>query len=292
LVDFTKVHGNGNDFIVLENLDRRFSSADLAGYARLLCRRKFSVGADGILVVESPEGTGTEAVDFVMRIFNSDGSEGEMCGNGARALARYAFEKKLAGSSMCFSTLAGLVQARVTPPYVELDMGELDLSESVLGERVWGQKLNVLGREFSYAFLTAGVPHCVLLVEDYDAIDVSSKIDIGRALSRDFTLFPKGSNVSFAQLISKSEARAVTYERGVEALTESCGTGSVAVAVVFAILEDAAHTLRVRNPGGINEVRLNFTPGNGSCRAWLKGRTALVAKGRICEDALYEENPW
>jgi diaminopimelate epimerase len=286
LVDFTKVHGNGNDFIVLENWDRRFSSPDLARFARLLCRRKFSIGADGILVVEKPENTDGKAVDFVMRIFNSDGSEGEMCGNGARVLARYAFEKKLAEASMCFATLAGLMHARVEPPYVELDMGELNLLGSV-----WGQSLKILGREFSYVFLTAGVPHCVLFVEDYDAVDVSSKLEIGRELSHDFIHFSKGSNVSFAQLISKNEARAVTYERGVEALTESCGTGSVAIAVAFAVLKDAAHTLRVRNPGGINEVRLDFAPDRQSCHAWLKGRTALVAEGRICEDALYEESP-
>ncbi|MDR1621168.1 MAG: diaminopimelate epimerase [Synergistaceae bacterium] len=288
-IHFTKVHGNGNDFIVLENLDRRRSSPDLARFAKLLCRRKFSVGADGLLVVEKPESAGRKATDekapdFVMRIFNADGSEGEMCGNGARALARYAFEKKLAGASMCFTTLAGPVQARVAPPYVELDMGELDLEGSV-----FGQSLKIRGLEFPYVFLTAGVPHCVLLVEDYDAIGMSSKVEIGRELSRDFNRFPKGSNVSFAQLLSKTEAKAVTYERGVENLTESCGTGSVAAAVAFAMTGNAAHTLRVRNPGGVNEVRLDFAPGKGSCHAWLKGRTALVAEGQICEDALVED---
>jgi diaminopimelate epimerase len=207
-----------------------------------------------------------------------------MCGNGARALARYAFEKKLAGASMCFTTLAGPMHARVNPPYVELDMGELDLEEVLLG-----RSLELRGKEFSYFFLTAGVPHCVLFLEDYDAIDTSSKIEFGRELSRDFLRFPKGSNVSFAQLISKNEAKAVTYERGVEDLTESCGTGSVAVAVAFAMAKGADHILRVRNPGGINEVRLNFAPDNRSCHAWLKGRTALVAEGQIREDALYEE---
>ncbi|MDR2180965.1 MAG: diaminopimelate epimerase [Synergistaceae bacterium] len=295
MIEFTKVHGNGNDFIVLENLnsgnfesgnlslERRYSSSDLSRFARLLCRRKFSVGADGILVIEKPEKP--ETADFAMRIFNSDGSEGEMCGNGARALARYAFEKKWAGASMRFTTLAGSMQARVDPPYVELDMGELSLEGGV-----FGRTLEFRGREFPYVFLTAGVPHCVLLVKDYDAIGESSKIEIGRGLSRDFARFPKGSNVSFAQLISQNEAKAVTYERGVENLTESCGTGSVAVAVAFAIVENAARVLRVRNPGGVNEVRLNFAPGDKTCHAWLKGRTALVAEGQIREDALYEED--
>ena len=218
-----------------------------------------------------------------MRIFNSDGSEGEMCGNGARALARYAYEKKLAGASMCFTTLAGSVHAHVEPPYVELDMGELNLEGIPLG-----RSLVLRGQRFPYVFLTVGVPHCVLFVEDYDAIDTSSKIEIGRELSRDFLRFPKGSNVSFAQLITNTEAKAVTYERGVENLTESCGTGSVAVAVSFAMAKDTAHTMRVRNPGGVNEVRLSFASDKGSCNAWLKGRTALVAEGQIREDALFD----
>ena len=286
MIDFTKVHGNGNDFIVLANLEGRYSSSDLADLARLLCRRKFSIGADGVLVVEKPENADGKAADFAMRIFNSDGSEGEMCGNGARALARYAYEKKLAGASMCFTTLAGSVHAHADPPYVELDMGELNLEGIPLG-----RSLELRGQRFPYVFLTVGVPHCVLFVEDYDAIDTSSKIEIGRELSRDFLRFPKGSNVSFAQLISNTEAKAVTYERGVENLTESCGTGSVAVAVSFAMAKNAVHTLhtlRVRNPGGVNEVRLSFAHGKGSCHAWLKGRTALVAEGQIHEDALFD----
>ncbi|MDR1978160.1 MAG: diaminopimelate epimerase [Synergistaceae bacterium] len=296
MIDFTKVHGNGNDFIVLENRDLRYSSQELARFARLLCRRKFSVGADGILVVENPKNTDGETADFAMRIFNSDGSEGEMCGNGARALARYAFERNLAEASMSFTTPAGLMRARVESPYVELDMGNLDLAGIV-----FGQSLRCRDVEFPYIFLTAGVPHCVLFVEDYDAIDAPSKIEIGREISHDFTRFPEGSNVSFAQSISQTEAKAVTYERGVENLTESCGTGSVAVAVAFAVAGDAAHedamhedaarTIRVRNPGGINEVRLSFAPDRRSCHAWLKGRTALVVEGRIREDALREEIP-
>jgi diaminopimelate epimerase len=299
LVDFTKAHGNGNDFIILENLDRRYASSDLKRLAQLLCRRKFSIGADGLLVVERPESADGEAVDFAMRLFNSDGSEGEMCGNGARVLARYAFEKKLAGAAMRFTTLAGLIQARVDPPYAELDMGELNLEGSV-----FGQTLDIRGWKFPYVFLTAGVPHCVLLIKNredienredaekvdpYDAIDASLKREIGREISRDFARFPKGTNVSFAQMLSNTEAKAVTYERGVENLTESCGTGSVAVAVAFAIVKNTAHTFRVHNPGGVNEVRLNFA-GNQSCHAWLKGKTALVARGQICEDALREKS--
>ena len=278
---FAKVHGNGNDFIVLENLDDHYSSEELGRLARLLCRRKFSIGADGVLVAEKDKTPACSEVDFSMRIFNADGSEGEMCGNGARALARYAFEKKLAGASMCFSTLAGLVKARVEPPYAELDMGELDLSQGVFGRCVKSH-----GLEFPYVFLTVGVPHCILFTDDYDVLDSIAKTAIGREISHDYALFPLGSNVSFAQMLPGGNAKAVTYERGVEELTESCGTGSVAVAVAFNIVGEAGPAVRVHNPGGINDVRLLFSSDNKSCHAWLKGKTAIVAEGIFGEEAL------
>ena len=279
MIEFTKAHGNGNDFIVLENLDGSRSSEELSRLARLLCRRKFSIGADGILVVEK-----AESADFTMRIFNADGSEGEMCGNGARVMARYAFEKKLAGQAQSFMTLAGRIKAQVEPPYAELDMGELELASGI-----FGQSLKVQNIEFPFVFVTVGVPHCVLFTEDYDGFDVSQKIVLGRELAHD-SRFPGGCNVSFAQALHENMIRAVTYERGVEDLTESCGTGSVAVAIAMAAIGRCTSSdtisMRIQNPGGINEVRLLFAPDNRSCHAWLKGKTALVSKGRILEDSL------
>jgi diaminopimelate epimerase len=126
---------------------------------------------------------------------------------------------------------------------------------------------------------------------------ISDKIGIGRDLSRDYERFPDGSNVSFAEVILDEndkygeikEIKAVTYERGVEDLTESCGTGSVAVAIAYALVlgeTRAKSSTRVMNPGGVNEVRLSFEDARYSCRAWLKGKTAIVASGEISEEAL------
>jgi diaminopimelate epimerase len=294
-----KVHGNGNDFIVLENLEGRHSSDDLVRLARLLCRRKFSLGADGILVIEKPQ-NGAD-VDFVMRIFNSDGSEGEMCGNGARAIARYAFEKKIAGASQSFMTLAGLIKATVEPPHAELDMGEISLGQGGVGNirsKTRGLTFPTPKDGYPYFFLTVGVPHCVLLTEGCGVLDDSLRREIGRELSHDFNLFPEGANVTFAQTLSQNDVTAVTYERGVEDLTESCGTGCVAAAVALAPRRErtasgndciGSLSIRVHNPGGVNEVRLDFAPDNSFCHAWLKGRTDLVAEGRILEDALSED---
>ena len=290
MINFTKVHGNGNDFIVLENLEARYSSEELARFARLLCRRNFSIGSDGVLVIERALSTNT---DFVMRIFNSDGSEGEMCGNGARALARYAFEKGLAGSPMCFTTLAGPIHATVEPPYAELDMGDI-FYKPLEKEEALGNVLDSRGHEFVFMYLTVGVPHCVLFVEDYDAMSYDLKLDIGAEVGRDYTRFPKGCNVTFAHPFGENEIRAVTYERGVDDLTKSCGTGCVAAAIALAPFFPREKTelggvvFRVHNPGGINEVRLGFAPGKASCHAWLKGQTALVAEGRVLDDAFSE----
>ncbi|GHS95575.1 diaminopimelate epimerase [Synergistales bacterium] len=278
-LEFTKMHGNGNDFIVLKNMDGLLTAEDLSRTARLLCRRKLSLGADGILAAEK-----SDRADFAMRIFNSDGSEAEMCGNGARVLARYAFDKNIAGKSMSFTTKAGLIKAVVEPPYAELDMGSFDVTDAALRKF----------KNFNYIFITVGVPHCIVFVDDYDAMSIPDKVDIGRELSRDYERFPQGTNVSFAEIVSGKgceydEIKAVTYERGVEDLTESCGTGSVAAAIACALLSGetrATISKRVINPGGINEVRLCFEPARSSCHAWLKGKTAIVAQGEISEEAL------
>ncbi|GHV36467.1 diaminopimelate epimerase [Synergistales bacterium] len=290
-LDFTKVNGNGNDFIVLKNMDGTLTTEDLSRLAQRLCRRRFSIGADGILAVEK-----SDTADFAMRIFNSDGSEAEMCGNGARAIARYAFEKKIAGESMSFTTGAGLIKAVVEPPYAELDMGTVDVSSATIGD--FASALGIISDKiFTYVFTTVGVPHCVVFVDDYDAMSVSDQISIGRDLSHDYGRFPQGANVSFAEILLDEddeygeikEIKAVTYERGVEDLTESCGTGCVAIAIAYALVlgEACATSLtRVINPGGVNEVRLSFEGARYSCRAWLKGKTTIVADGQISEEAL------
>ena len=108
---------------------------------------------------------------------------------------------------------------------------------------------------------------------------------MGREARHDTELFPDGANVTFARRSPDGEVWAVTYERGVEDLTDSCGTGCVAVAVAAVLVWGMDLPVRVANPGGINTVRLEFAPGNGSVRAWLKGRTALVASGQLLEDA-------
>jgi len=277
VIPFTKMQGNGNDFIVLDNMSGQYPAEFLSRAAVSYCRRRQSLGADGVLVAEiSPD------ADFTMRLFNADGSEGEMCGNGARCIARYAFEKNIAGRTQRFSTLAGIMEATVDSPFVDLRMGTVSL------EGGWfNRSLTVAGETFQASFLRVGVPHAVLFCET--ELSRERMVQVGRTLRHDKSLFPDGANVNFVFGGDEGSIRSVTYERGVEDLTDSCGTGSTASAVCR-ILRNARPPLSVTvldviNPGGVNTVTLSFGPGGMTVEASLKGRTVIVAEGFLTEEA-------
>lgn len=257
-LNFTKMHGNGNDFVVFES-DRGLTTSDLSQIARKVCERKTSVGADGILVIE----IGYSNVDFHMRIFNADGSEGEMCGNGARCAAKFAFDKKICGAQLAFSTLAGVMRAEISDSAVALDMGEIDVSG------VKEEPACFCGTDVRYAFLTVGVPHCVVFADSFDLNDKDRLFTLGKAIRNDFSRFPNGTNVNFVKQIG-GEIWAITYERGVEDLTDSCGTGSVAAAIVMNKLRNEPAPLRIKNKGGVNEVDI---------RKVSETRVGIILKG-------------
>jgi len=275
MIPFVKMQGNGNDFIVLDNRDSAFSTDSLSAMARKFCPRRSSLGADGILVVEE-----SRRADFTMRLFNADGSEGEMCGNGARCIARYAFEKGIAGNEQSFSTLAGIMKAVVTPPFVDLDMGTVPLSSG------WFKRpLSVGAKTFDTFFLVVGVPHLVLFLAENE-LTREETIETGRELCHTYALFPNGTNVNFVVPNDDTHIASVTYERGVEDLTDSCGTGSTASAIAWVLRNAAAPSeavVEVSNPGGINSVTLRFDPSGESVTASLKGRALMVAEGVLLE---------
>lgn len=276
MIPFVKMQGNGNDFIVLDNRDSAFSTDSLSAMARKFCPRRSSLGADGILVVEE-----SRRADFTMRLFNADGSEGEMCGNGARCIARYAFEKGIAGNEQSFSTLAGIMKAVVTPPFVDLDMGTVPLSSG------WFKRpLSVGAKTFDTSFLVVGVPHLVLFLAENE-LTREETIETGRELCHTNALFPNGTNVNFVVPNDDTHIASVTYERGVEDLTDSCGTGSTASAIAWVLRNAAAPSeavVEVSNPGGINSVTLRFDPSGESVTASLKGRALMVAEGVLLEN--------
>lgn len=271
-VAFTKMQANGNDFIVIDNREGRFSDETLRDLALNLCRRRLSIGADGLMAVDK-----CTRGDFRMRLFNCDGSEGEMCGNGARCLARYAFERGIATGRMTIDTLAGPIGAEVAPPYATLDMGTLGRSD-ILRDQAFPYE----GEQFRYSQLCVGVPHTVVFQEAGDERTPEELVPVARAFQRDRDRFPESTNVNFLKISGHDELDLRTYERGVDDFTLSCGTGSTAGAVAAWVEGLVSPPVEVRNPGGINTVIIEEEE-PGLVRLYLRGLTTFVAEGIVCE---------
>ena len=247
-MEFWKMNGAGNDFIILDNRALGASPARLGRIAQALCRRRFSIGADGLMAVEE----GTQGGDFKMRFFNSDGSLGEMCGNGARCICRFGHDIGLAGDVMTVETDAGLV------PGWRLD------------ENLYRVKLNNpyvldLHRKGDMAYLELGhpgVPHAVAEYKGDLWADADKLLETFRALRYD-PAFPKGANVNFYQLLGDGEIRILTFERGVEGYTRACGTGCGSVASVLwkkGLLPGGV--LTAHNMGGTLKITIDGENGN------------------------------
>ncbi|KUK57287.1 MAG: Diaminopimelate epimerase [Synergistales bacterium 53_16] len=270
-LEFIKMQGNGNDFIVIDNRPYLFSNEMLSRLAAELCPRRRSVGADGLLVTEkSPD------ADFTMRIFNSDGSEAQMCGNGARCIARYAFEKGIAPAETSFSTKAGIVRAKVAQDLVTLDMGTVDLGEV-------GRKGTFPFEEgdISYTHLVVGVPHTTIFPQDTHDKTEADLRRLAQAIQADQKRFPESTNVNFITEVKEEFLRVITFERGVGDFTLSCGTGSAASAIA-AWLEDLAKPpVTVKNPGGTNIVDFPDRRSLARISVKLTGKAEFVYEGRI-----------
>lgn len=272
MLSFAKFSGSGNDFIIVDNRQGAFEGLGLAApeAVRRLCRRRFSVGADGLILIErDPE------ADFAWRFFNADGSEVEMCGNGGRCAARFAHLAGIAGPRMAFRTAAGLIRAEVAGERVKLEMTRprdirLDF------------ELRVNGRALTASSLNTGVPHVVVAVDDLEAVDV---VGLGRAIRYHEMFAPAGTNANFV----RPEGGAVhirTYERGVEGETLACGTGSIAAALVMALKGKAVSPTEVKTRGG-EVLRIHFVrEGAGFREVYLEGGAAYVFEGSLQPGAL------
>ena len=235
---FTKMEGSGNDFVILDG-DAFSSIVHRPSSIVKMCDRKFGIGADGILLLEK-----SKKSDVRMRIFNADGSEAEMCGNGARCVALYiAIQNKK--KSLTIETLAGFLQACVFQNSVKLKMTDpLDLK--------LGQIVKVGAQSYEVDYINTGVPHAVVEVSDLKNFQVKS---LGHALRHHRIFQPAGSNVNFMKFVDKDHLRIRTYERGVEDETLACGTGAVASAII-AILNHVAKKLKNTNSASVHQMHV------------------------------------
>ncbi len=227
---FTKMHGLGNDFILIDTLKHPFvnelSYKELSELSYRLCRRRFGIGADQLLLL-----CPSERASFRMRIFNADGSEVQMCGNGIRCLARYIWDKGLSDSSpLDIDTLAGIIRPERKGDLVRVNMGEPVFRPEeipVKSDKVEDLELSTSEGVFKINCLSMGNPHAVILVDDVDKIAVSA---IGPVIEN-HPLFPERTNVEFVQVMNRREIRMRVWERGAGE-TLSCGTGASASAVI------------------------------------------------------------
>ncbi|MGC9196874.1 MAG: diaminopimelate epimerase [Syntrophobacteraceae bacterium] len=222
-IPFTKMSGSGNDFIVIDNRDRKIGEDYGPKLARLACRRKLSAGADGLILIENdPE------ADFSWRFFNADGSEAEMCGNGARCAARFALLNGIADKErFSFRTLAGIVEAQVSGQTARVAMPGPHGFESDIVIGLDGQRI-------SLDFINTGVPHAVNFTDSCKELATMDVDGLGRAVRRHERFQPAGTNADFAFVSGPHNMQIRTFERGVEGETLACGTGCIAAALVAA----------------------------------------------------------
>jgi diaminopimelate epimerase len=274
LLPITKMSGSGNDFILVDNRSKQVLDSEMASLTRSLCRRMVSVGADGLIFIE-PSGR----YDFKWRFFNADGSEAEMCGNGGRCTARFAFLKGIAGKEMTFETLAGPIQAWVDGAVVKLQLTKPR-------DQRLDQQIELDGKTIDFDFLNTGVPHTLIWVEDSEKTDVAR---LGPEIRFHEHFKPAGTNVDFVQLTPGGLLLLRTYERGVEGETLACGTGAVAAAGVAFLKKNINSPIRVQTGGGeVLTVYVEGQAGQRIDRVFLEGKVRLIFQGEVFREALEE----
>jgi diaminopimelate epimerase len=274
---FWKMHGLGNDYVVIDNRDEKIGDAEAADLAVKLCRRRFSVGADGILFVSN-----SVVADVKMRIFNADGSEAEMCGNGIRCFAKYCYENKIARKSeIVVETLAGDKRTWLTVEdgvvqSVKVDMGVPELEKSKIpmtGEgKFINETLRVNGDSYKATCLSVGNPHCVIFV---DAVDDFPVERVGAKIEN-HPLFPNRTNVEFAQVLGENEVKLRVWERGCGE-TLACGTGACATVVAGNLLRKLGEKVHVHLLGG--DLTVEYAE-----RLLMNGATEKVFEGTLFKE--------
>ncbi len=269
-IPFVKMSGSGNDFIIIDNRTGAFDRAKTPDFIKAVCERKVSVGADGLIVIEN-----AETADFSWRFFNADGSEAEMCGNGARCTARFAFLKGIAPAQMSFETIAGTIRA-------EVDDSEVRIQLSRPQDFCMDVTLDVDGQHMRCHTINTGVPHAVFVVDDLEGVPVQT---LGEKIRYHRYFQPAGTNVNFVFHANDTMIHIRTYERGVEGETFACGTGAVAAALTAIAGGMVSSPVQITTRSG--EVLTVDTPDTAPpfTDVFLTGGTRLVYEGCMGEEA-------
>ncbi len=264
--------GSGNDFILIDNRNNQMNSFPRPQFAKAVCRRGLSVGADGLIIIEN-----SSIADFKWHFLNADGSEADMCGNGARCAARFAYLTGIAGPKMAFETRAGLIRAEMDDETVKIQM--TDPSRLSMGETI-----KIGDRIESIHCVNTGVPHAVLVVPDIETIDIDT---VGPLIRYHPEFSSEGTNANFIQLLDEKSVAIRTYERGVEAETLACGTGCVAGAIVAASLFGMASPLTMVTRSGLPLVVSFIHDGSRFKQIYLAGDARVIYRAHLGKEAQY-----
>lgn len=278
-MDFWKMNGAGNDFIILDDRMMKLHDQALGTIARTLCDRHMSIGADGLMVVRPAENGG----DYRMLFYNADGSAAEMCGNGARCICRYGYENGLAGEVQHVETPSGPVTGRrMDGRLYTVQLNDPTVFRTCVPAEVDGVTYSCFYTELG----SPGLPHAAVEIPGLTSADEDALRRLGRAL-RYHPAFPKGANVTFFEFAGDGGLHARTYERGVEDFTLACGTGAASLVAALTALERVdGWDVPVRMPGGTLTVTVE-RDGDGSYQTLLlTGPTNVVCKGTVTDEEL------
>jgi diaminopimelate epimerase len=278
-ITFYKMSGSGNDFILIDNRAGVVPAERGPELARTICRRKVSVGADGLILIETDR-----EVDFCWRFFNADGSSAEMCGNGGRCAARLAHLLGICGPQLSFRTLAGIIEAQVRGSRVKLRIpapAGLSLDDT----------LELDGSACPVHTVNTGVPHAVFLVNGPQGLESQDVVNLGRKVRFHPRYAPAGTNVNFVTVTGPQAIAIRTYERGVEDETLACGTGATAAALVAAAKGLVQPPVAVHTRSG-EILTIHFEPGQGlPPRVYLEGEATMIYRARLEPEAMVKPAP-
>ena len=266
-IKFLKLTAAGNDFVLIDNRENIICSDLYQSLAKKFCDRRYSIGADGLIILEK-----SSAYDFKMKYFNSDGSHAAMCGNGGRSIAKFAYHIGAAKEKMVFETDAGIINAEITGN----DRVKLDLYDPADLKR--NLKIDTGSEIFEADFINTGVPHIVIFVDDIENAEV---FKYGRAVRYHNMFAPAGANVNFVKVSDNNTILTRTYERGIEGETLACGTGITASAIISGLKGYVKPPVKIIAKSG-DELNVSYKyDGQNITNAVLEGPALITFEGTI-----------
>ena len=275
-LSFTKMHGIGNDYIYVDCFKEKFTVEDAVKYSPILSHRHYSIGADGIILIMP-----SDKADVQMRMFNADGSESEMCGNGIRCVAKYAYDKGISKNNpLKIETLRGILEAKLFIENDEVDKVEINMSSPILEglkipttidkNPIIDEPITFNGKTYYFTAVSMGNPHAVIFMDNIDNLDINS---IGSYIENN-SIFPNRTNVEFVEIINRGEVKQRTWERG-SGETLACGTGASAVCVAGFISKRTDNIILNHLLGG--DLVLRYENNN----VFMKGEARYSFEGKV-----------